>query len=191
MELLWDPPGTLFSSCWVFKGALKVKLYKFLMILIQNIMISRRTKDSYNLEPSRRKYWMQILPYPLNNSIFVKKNTKWNDRITREIFGTLGPIAHEPGEFFRLCFSRGSQVKVLRPETLRWRFSLSFGPVQGSRESNFQSHNGANESRKNLQNAGSPCARSKRVSPNTFFTEVPNARPFFMVRSCSNRRGDL
>ena len=31
----------------------------------------------------------------------------------RKIPGTLGPIAHVPGEFFRLRFSRGSQVKVL------------------------------------------------------------------------------
>ena len=31
----------------------------------------------------------------------------------RKISGTLGPIAHVPGEFFRLCFSREAQVKII------------------------------------------------------------------------------
>ena len=41
LEVLWDPSETIFRSFWVPKGALKVKLRKFLMIFANKKKVKR------------------------------------------------------------------------------------------------------------------------------------------------------
>ena len=75
------------------------------------------------------------VPYLFNNFTFVKHSEENRHERTKQSSakscGTLGPIAHVPGEVFRLCFSQGSQVEILSSEcdpraTLGEIFDLPF-----------------------------------------------------------------